>query len=281
MEKLKLSIKMLWSNASLIEARKIPLWIIVIIFVINVSLVSVPNYFGLLQGIRTISDLEQIEETFELMYEMELPCVVNVESQMVCDSITDIQVGEYRIVVQNVINAQGTNESTIFFGRNQFAIVYVAKAQDETQQDVAYILSGDYRLLAGFDFSKAKTAEHSFEQRSQYYEYATDIFLTNIYYSGLGDQTFMIFASQFSQMIIYLIVISILFMLLNYRTKFRKVTYLAATKIIILSMVGPALLTAVLGVFITAWASMLFILLYGVRIMFVYYRINRTQESLM
>jgi hypothetical protein len=81
-------------------------------------------------------------------------------------------------------------------------------------------------------------------------------------------------------MAIYLIIISIMFQVLNYRTKIKKISYKGGLKIIILSMLGPALLTAVLGVFFTAWAAMLFIFLFAIRILFVYYKINKTKETI-
>ena len=279
MKKIKEFIPILWSNSTLLKTRFVPLWLVMIFFVVNVSLVSVPNYFGLLQGIDSISYLEEIEETFTLMYESEIPCKVSFEHEMTCGVLPN-QIGSYLLIYQEEVVTQGTTQSTIFIGKNQMAIVYVQQATSDEEQDVAYIVTGDYRLLGGFDFTQIKTNEHQFDARSDYYEYATDLFLTNLYYSGLGDQTFLVFASQFSQMLIFLVVISIMFMILNYRTRIKKITYMAATKIIICSMTGPALLSAILGVFLMGWASILFIALFALRIMFLYYRINRTEETL-
>jgi len=229
MKNMKQTIQMLWSNSALMNANKIHWLLVALLFFINVSLISIPNYFGLLDGIESIDD---------------------------------------------VVDTTGIEESTIFLGSKQVAIVYI----DET--DIAYMVSGDYRLLAGFDFAGVKTAEHDFDTQPEYYAYVSDTVLSNIYFSFIGDQIFIIFASQFSQMLIYLFVVSVMFMILNYRVKIKKISYAAGVKIIIAAMTGPAIVTAVFGVFITAWASIGFIILFAIRILFLYYSINKSNEAI-
>jgi hypothetical protein len=273
MNKLKDSISMLWSNDALLHANKIPLLLALLIFFINVSLVSVPNYFGLLDGVRSIDRIVGIEATLTLIYDAELDCRVDEFAEMTCGTIPS-SINGYRLIAQDEINTEGITESTILFGKTQTAIVYV----DDT--DTAYLLAGDYRLLTGFDFAAVKTLEHDFDTLSEHYASVTDFYLSSVYFSAIGEQLLLVFASQFSQMAIYLIIISIMFQVLNYRTKIKKISYKGGLKIIILSMLGPALLTAVLGVFFTAWAAMLFIFLFAIRILFVYYKINKTKETI-
>jgi len=81
-------------------------------------------------------------------------------------------------------------------------------------------------------------------------------------------------------MLIYLVIVSIMFMILNYRVKVKKITYSAGVKIIIAAMTGPAIATAVFGVFITAWASIGFIILFAIRILFLYYTLNKSNEAI-
>jgi len=274
MKNMKQTIQMLWSNSALMHANKIHWLVIVLLFFINVSLISVPNYFGLLNGIESIDYVEGIEDSLAIIYDLELPCSIDAEFTLSCGEVTQTQYGAYQLVITEEVDTTGVDESTIFLGRKQIAIVYV----DETA--TAFMVSGDYRLLTGFDFSTVKAAEHDFATQAEYYDYVSDTFLSNIYFSFIGDKMFIIFASQFSQMLIYLVVVSIMFMILNYRVKVKKITYSAGVKIIIAAMTGPAIATAVFGVFITAWASIGFIILFAIRILFLYYTLNKSNEAI-
>lgn len=274
MKNMKQTIQMLWSNSALMNANKIHWLLVALLFFINVSLISIPNYFGLLDGIESIDDVVGIEESLAAIYDSELPCSIDEEFSLSCGEVTQTQFAGYQLVVTDVVDTTGIEESTIFLGSKQVAIVYI----DET--DIAYMVSGDYRLLAGFDFASVKTAEHDFDTQPEYYAYVSDTVLSNIYFSFIGDQIFIIFASQFSQMLIYLFVVSVMFMILNYRVKIKKISYAAGVKIIIAAMTGPAIVTAVFGVFITAWASIGFIILFAIRILFLYYSINKSNEAI-
>jgi hypothetical protein len=176
MNKLKDSISMLWSNDALLHANKIPLLLALLIFFINVSLVSVPNYFGLLDGVRSIDRIVGIEATLTLIYDAELDCRVDEFAEMTCGTIPS-SINGYRLLAQDEINTEGITESTILFGKTQTAIVYV----DDT--DTAYLLAGDYRLLTGFDFAAVKTLEHDFDTLAEHYASVTDFYLSSVYFS--------------------------------------------------------------------------------------------------
>jgi hypothetical protein len=271
---LKEDIKLLWSNKALINAVRINLVFVIILAFINVSLISIPNYFGVLNGIRSIDNLEQIVEPFRLMYDEEIPCQIDEAFTLTCDANIDGTYGPYEVVYQEVINTSGITESTIFFGAKNFMIIYI------DDQDIAYDLAGDYRLLEAFDFKDVNTQNHQFDTLEEHYDNVTDIFLSNIYFSSLGERVFLIFSTQFAQIAIYVIVISVMFMILNYRAKVPQISYLAAVKITILGMTGPALLAAIIGVFLNAWGSILFTLIYAIRMMFIYYAVHRTEGTI-
>ena len=269
---IKEHIKLLWDNQTLIKAVKLNLIFVLILLLINVSLISIPNYYGVLNGIRSIEYLEDIDETFKLFYEQEIPCQVDQSYTFNCEETIDGVYGSYQVLYQDEISTANITESTIIFGSNNMFIVYI------DQEDMVYELAGDYRLLEAFDFTEIKAQTHTFETQDAHYENVTDIFLSNIYFSSVGERVFLIFSTQFAQISLYVVFISIMFMILNYRSKTPKISYLAAVKITILAMLGPALLSAIVGVFLNIWGSILFTLLYAIRMMFIYYAVHRTVE---
>jgi hypothetical protein len=271
---LKNDIKMLWDNKQLIEARKLGFILTFLLLIVNVSMISIPNFFGLLNGLRDIDQLVGIETTFRAMYDDALPCSVSETFTMECVGNVDGTYGNYRIVYQEEIVTENINEPTIFFGYRNFTMIYI------NENNKAFIVAGDYRLLSGFSFAEVNSANHEFDTLEDYQDRVTDVFISGIYNSTIGEKVFLIFSSQFAQIVIYIVIISFMFMILNFRSKIRKITFPASLKIVIVSMTGPALITAILGIFFRGWASVLFTILFAIRVMFVYYEIHRAKETI-
>lgn len=271
---LKNNIKMLWDNKQLIEARKLGFILTFLLLIVNVSMISIPNFFGLLNGLRDIDNLVGIETTFRAMYDDALPCTVSETFTMECQGNVDGTYGNYKILYQEEIVTENINEPTIFFGYRNFTMIYI------NESNKAYIVAGDYRLLSGFSFAEVNQMEHEFDTLEDYQDRVTDVFISGIYNSTIGEKVFLIFSSQFAQIVIYIVIISFMFMILNFRSKIRKITFPASLKIVIVSMTGPALLTAIIGIFLRGWASVLFTILFAIRVMFIYYEIHRAKETI-
>lgn len=277
-EKLTLLIKGLFSNKEVLKAPSLSLVLVIIVFFINVSLVSVPNFYAIFSNVDQIGNFDGIHEAFEDIYEAELNCIVDDNARLACDEDNNTfpdTVGDYSFLVVNDIDTDTIDETSIIMGEEFFAAFYI----DDDGSD--YFISGTYDLLTGFDFSEIKTnAFAEANNPSLYYESVTDSFLTNVYYSQLGDQLFAVYTSQFAQMLLYVVIVSIMFMALNFRVEVKKLSYLEALKIVVISILGPAFLTAILGVFFTVWASMLFVFVYAIRIMVIYVRLNKVKKTL-
>lgn len=271
MEKLKLFFRMMFSNKAILKANRFNIVVVFLLLFINVSLITVPNYYGLADGVRIINRLDGIYDTFDEMIDRELPCEV-IDESMVCDDQNlDTYYGNYRLQYGGELDTDNVTESIIYFGNDYLAIIYV----DES--DTAYILSGDYRLLEGFDFTELDFTETDMSE-TEYTEYVTDVFLQNVYYSNFSQQIYMVYSTQFAQTAIYVIILSIMLMILNYKSAIKKISYLASVKIVIVAMTGPALLSALFGLFIMGYAGLIFIIAYGLRMMFIYYRINESDS---
>lgn len=272
---LKDNIKMLWDNKQLIQARHLGYILTFLLLIVNVSMISIPNFFGLLNGLREIDNMAGIEVAFREMYDDELPCSVSETFTMECEGTIEGTYGNYQVVYQEEVNTDNINQPTIFFGYRSFTMIYI------TENSKAFIVAGDYRLLSGFSFAEINTIDHEFDSLQEYQDRVTDVFISAIYNSTIGEKVFLIFSSQFAQVIIYIVIISFMFMIVNFRSKIRKITFSASLKIIIASMTGPALLTAIIGIFLRGWASVLFTILFAIRIMFVYYEIHRAKETIL
>ena len=268
MEKLKSLVKMLFNNKELLKSKEISLFIIVLLLFINVSLISVPNFVGKIDGVSSISNIEGIEEVFTELYDLELDCSVDENYLLTCSNFVEFTINDYLIRYDDIIDLETVDESTVYFSEEYVAVVYV------DQEDLAYGISGTYSKLAYFDFSEILTSDYEGLTKQEYYEDVTDIFLSNVYYSSLEDDFTLIYLSQFAQIFIYVFILSGMFMLVNLGSDTVNLKFKDSLKLVVTSMTGPALISAILGIFILAWANILFLLVYGLRLMFVYYMVN-------
>ena len=273
MTKFKLFFRMLFDNNALLKGNQIHLVFVFLIFFINVSLISVPNFYGLADSVRVINYLDGIYETLDDMYEKDMPCRITDE-KMVCNEDDLLpEYGNYKVQYGGTLDTETVEESLIYLGEDYMAIIYV----DES--DTAYIMSGDYALLETFDFTNVFPNESDMND-ADYTEYVSDLFLQNIYYSNIGEQIYIVYTAQFAQTAIYAIMLSIMLLILNYKTAIKKISYTTSIKIVVIGMTGPALLTAILGGFILGYAGLVFIITYGLRMMFMYYKINKHEENI-
>lgn len=269
---IKNNIKALWSNKEVLEVSKFKLVYMIMTFFIVIIMISIPSYFGLLKGLSDIELLKGLDESFQELYNESLPCYIDDDAMMVCLNQNITRAGDYTVLYQNIMVTEGITESTLIFAKYEFAAIYV----DEENQ--AYVVTGDYSPLKGFDFRDVNVDYEG--DLITHQQEITDIFISNIYNSTLDQKMFLIYITQFSQALIYVVIISFLLMIVNFRSKIKKISYVASIKIIIGSMVGPALLSAIVGVFLSGWGILSFTILFAIRMMFVYYQVHRSTETI-
>jgi maltodextrin utilization protein YvdJ len=270
--KIKTFGKAFYDNSALFKLTKIPLFLLALMLFVNVSLVSAPNFIGYMEGISVVDSLDGIDEAFVEMYESELECKVNDANQMECNGTPQSMYGDYHFRFQNTLDVSGINESTIIFTPDKAVIIY--------QGNSTAVLDGDYSLMQGFDFSTVKDESQNLQSMDAFYQDNTDFFLEYLYYSDLGQNIGIVYAVQFAQTFLYVVIVSLLIQMVNFKASIKKVTYQAALRITILAMTGPALLAALLGLWFAGWAYLIFTLIYLIRIIVIYYSINRRSETL-
>lgn len=269
---MKSFVKMFFSNTEVLESTKFKIIVIALIFLINVSLISTPNFFGKMESINSITDLSNIEEAFTEMYEDNLNCYIE-NTEMICDIDDGLSYQGYDVIYTEEFLLDDVDSSTIYFTKEAVAIYYV------TDRDQVFSLVGNYRLLDGFDFRTISSEDTGDLTQNEYYLQVTDSTLSAIYYSTLDQHLMLIYLGQFLQTVIYVFVVSSLFMLMNFKAKTRKLSYLNSFKIIITSMTGPALLVAIIALINPSLGSLLFFIIYAIRAMLIYYKINFSDNT--
>jgi hypothetical protein len=262
-----------WDHRQLIYFKHTHFLKIMVAFFVGVSLITTPNFFGLIQGIRQIDNLVGIEEAFTAMYNTNLPCAVNEEAEMSCQ-INDVQsqYGNYGFVYQTDLDASAITSSTLIFSQKEFAAIYI----DNNNQ--AFLLTGTYQLLRGFDFRdinglvEGDLVAHQAD--------VTNRFVSNIYLSTIEEKMIAVYLSQWFQTLIFVISISLMMMILNLHEKKKKISLAYSLKMVTMNLIGPAFVSALLGLISPGWASVIFLFLYAFRSMFLYYYLHRYQNVL-
>lgn len=263
---------MFFSNKEVLKSTKFNIFIILLLFFINVSLISTPNFLGKMESVGSISELSNIEEVFIELYKDELNCYVE-NYEMTCDLPTPINYVGYEIKYEEIIDLSSIESSTVFFSKEHMAVVFV------DENELTYPLVGNYKLLEGLDFSTVSTEDTEGLTREEHYQKTTDNILSAVYYSTLDQQLLTIYMMQFIQTLIYVMVVTGLFMLMNFKAKVKKVTYKNALKIIITAMVGPALLVAIIALYSPGIASLFFFIIIAIRAMLIYYKMNFSDQN--
>ncbi len=272
-DKLLLFVKSFYRNDLLLKAYKLGGGLTFVLLIINIMLVSVPPVLGSLTNTADYEDFPAINEAFATLYDKEIDCVLE-DSQMQCETEGPIEAGEYTFeYVDSIPQASQFDSSKIYFTPNDTAIVHV---DGEAQT----ILSANYATQMDLDFSEVAQRASDSGDVSQHYNTQTENFINNLYFSSVGSTMMVVYPAQFAQMGTYIVLVGLMLMITNYKAKFKKITVPSAMKITIAAMTGPALLTAILGLVAAQWSFLIFTIVYLVRIIAVYYRINATEVPL-
>ncbi|MFW5894583.1 MAG: hypothetical protein ACOCU0_01500 [Bacillota bacterium] len=266
-------IKMFISNSEVIKAAKAGVLITALVLFINVSLVSAPNYISYMRGVNNIENLEGINGAFSDMFDDPLPCSIDEDHTMACDLDESRTYNGYAVSFEQDVDPDEVDETSIIFTPDYSVIVY-------HEGDERVVVDGDYSLLEGYDFSNIKNSAEDEENPETFYANNTDFFLRNLYYSDLNDTVGLIYTVQFAQTFLYVIFLSLMYMMLNYKASMKKITYPASLRVIIFSMTGPALLSALVGMWFSSWSYVLFTIVYLIRIIVLYYRLHRSKVTI-
>ncbi len=275
-EKLTTFIKMFYSNKTLLRARKASFFPAFLLLIVNAMLVTVPTIAGLVQGLERGEDFDNIHRAFRDAYQDRLDCRIE-DRELTCSELIRTRYGDYDFIhVEEVPdNIEDFEASSVILGRTRAVIIQVDEDDGSRK-----ILQGSYALHGDLDFSRVQEGAEEAEDEQVYQDTVTGFFLDNLYYVNIAEGMLFLYPAQFFQTAVYVLLVSPFFLITNYRSPVKKIDFTTALKLTIFAMTGPALLTAVLGWPLAGWASLLFTIVYLLRIIAVYYRVNNLEEPL-
>ncbi len=277
--------KMLYNHNLVLRAYKAPFIIVIILFLVNIAMIAAPGIFAHLQNTHMPDSLDDVDTAFVELYKDEIDCRIE-DNRLDCDASYDTYYGDYRFyTTEGLPNVEDIDESAIILGESQAAAVFIENRGEE--DEIFRAVGGDYRLLDEFDFSDIRERAEASEDKDAYYEETTNMFLMNLMYADIGQNMLMNYMLQGAQMLLYIVFISALYLLTNFRARIKKVNYTSAFKMAVFAMTGPALVTAVFSLItfladsaLTTWATLFFTMLYLIRVILVYNRINESEKPL-
>lgn len=244
-------IEILYSKKAILKFRGINLLWLVPVFFINVMLLSSP-LFGAraaTTGETVAASLPGIEEAFSELYDLNETCaIMDIECM---SAYNHMLFAGYEFTIEEPETDQ---------------YIYI-KDVIAIKNDVA--ITGDAYFLEGY------TWELPSDVTADAYTYSI---LYAVISSTLVNDFFLIFAGQVLQLLLYFLAISALLLVANYKRKKPVIRYTEAVNITILSMLGPALVSAVIGLFFSQFATLVFMTMYSIRMMNVYFGIFKGFE---
>lgn len=250
------------SNQTIIKYRKIRWYKMLIIFLFSAFIVSIPFFIGKFSttGSSLLLNYEGFHEDFYDFIRSE-SCEFK-QGYFECDREDFTITGNtYKFYVLPQTEIKET-ENVVIFYRDSFLI-----SKTSTNYQYGLYTFGDIsfgQLRQNFDDYEIDPKEWS------------GVFLRNMALSNLGFELVIIYFGILVQYAIYILVVSLFMMFINTKQRGSRWTYGEILNMLVLAMFSPALLMAFLSLFMAGTASIVFPILFVVRIVFLYQTMMRT-----
>jgi hypothetical protein len=244
------------SNKAVIKHRRIRWYKTLIIFLFSAFIVFIPFFVGKFgtTGEELLLNFEGFHEDFyELIQSQE--CEFK-QGYFLCEQETSVIEGDsYKIFLLPDAEIKET-ENVIVFYSDSFLI-----SKTSTNYQYGLFTFGDI----------------SFEElRENFTTYQIDpkewsgVFLRNMALSNLSFELVIIYLGLMVQYAIYILVVSMFMMFINTKQSGQRWKYGEVLTMLVLAMLSPALLMAFLSLFMAGTASIIFPIIFVVRIVFLY-----------
>lgn len=165
--------------------------------------------------------------------------------------------------------------------------IYVLPQEEVKETENVVVFYRDSFLIsktsANYQYGLYTFGDITFKQlRENFSDYQIDpkewsgVFLRNMALSNLGFELAIIYFGILVQYSIYVLVVSLFMMFINTKQKGNRWKYSEILNMLVLAMFSPALVMAFLSLFMAGTASILFPILFVVRIVFLYQSMMRT-----
>lgn len=255
------------SNKAIIRHRKIRWYKTAVLFLFLAFIVSVPFFVGKFSttGAELLLNFEGFHEDF-----YELIQTQNCEftsGYFSCDIENQVVEGDtYKIHLLPGIEVKDTENVIVFYDDSFF----ISKSDTNYQ----------YGLYTFGDISFEELRENFTTYQIDPKEWS-GLFLRNMALSNLSFELTIIYLGLLVQYAVYILVVSMFMMFINTKQTGQRWKYGEVLNMLVLAMFSPALLMAFLSLFMAGTASIVFPIIYVVRIVFLYGTMMRTPiESL-
>lgn len=237
--------KIIYSNKSIMKYKDITMFVIFLLFLINTVLVTSPLFIARAQieSGALVERFDGLSGAFEEIYDLELNC--SIQENMVCD--LPESANGYEIV----LTGEPETDKYIWFAEELVI-------KDE------FNISGTYEFLNGITLNPDN------------YEENTEAILFAMSASTVGRDYYFMYVGQFVQNLIYVLAVSALLSVANYRQAKKKITYSQSIKVTVMTMVGPALIASLIGIFFVQFSTLIFMTIYSLRMMNIYFNVLKS-----
>lgn len=253
--------KTLYSNDEIIKQRRTHWFFVLIIFFVSVMMIATPFVSA-----RLIETPEQLGENFPDVKEgliqvfNDYDCSVENKTLSCTQPYSTFEKDGVKFFV-NVKEGQSLDVGHNYVMFSDKQIVFYNPNAD---------ISGDYSLLDGTSFDDLLQLQQD-ENLSD--ETLVNHFIQNVSQSTLQTQIPMIYTSVFIQYIIYVLLISVIFLAINANRLKNRISFREMLTMMVISMFSPALLSAIVGLFNPLIGTAMFPLVYMARVIFVYFKL--------
>ena len=250
------------SNKAIIRHRKIRWYKTVVLFFFLTFIVSVPFFVGKFSttGEELLLNFEGFHEDF---YDL-------IQSRN-----CEFKSGYFRCDDENQVIQKET-----------YTIYLLPDAEINESQNVVIFYDDSFLISkteTNYQYGLYTFGDISFEElRENFTKYQivpkewSGLFLRNMALSNLSFELIIIYLGLVVQYAVYILVVSMFMMLINTRQTGQHWKYGQVLTMLVLSMFSPALLMALLSLYMAGTASIVFPIIYVVRIVFLYGTMMRT-----
>ena len=254
--------QILYSNEAIVKQREKPWWMIVLIYLLSAMLISSPF---VAEGYRLNSTvLAEKFEPLSPLFEQVLAEDCKIENNALSCSFDEVKTykdGDYTIYLNESDEAslEGLNNYIMMSKSYAFGLV--------DGQSVV----GTYNLANIGSLSNLKTNELSSKM-------ILGDFLENVHKGALPIRVPMIYALNALQYLVYILVVAMVLRFVNGKQFALNLTFKQALAIAVMTMLSPALITAIIGLFNPSVATLVYPVAYMGRIVMVYWQIMKLQR---
>ena len=222
----------------------------------------------------------QLEVAMSEIYDNNINCkITQVDKALKCTDWNDFNVTGYKVTLQSEgYNIENLSESQIIFSEKLFAVLTIVGTGINQEK---HYFNGNYSTIAAdFDFAKFYTDNNSKPDKEQIYKTQTKNMIRGIYLSTLPENSLAILSTHSVQYLITILVISLVFMMLNYRSHSKIIKYSESLTTVIIIALWAGFISAIVALMHTVLGSVTFYSVMSLKAVFLYVYLLKEKKAM-